>query len=175
MRALLLVCSLSVAMSSTASAQEIPTLPYKLAEWPKPPTSSAGVPGAWNFIQVASVAITPRGSILVLHRGAHPVIEFESGGTFVRSWGDGLFWEGKGGWTREKCWTADKPHSSAVYGPAGCASCGAHSIRFDPQGDIWVVDAPGHVIYKLNPDGKEMMHLGTRTVSGTDATHFNLP
>ncbi len=33
---------------------------------------------AYNFMQPASVAVTPRGTILVLHRGAHPVIEFES-------------------------------------------------------------------------------------------------
>src|SRR5262249_40694772 len=28
---------------------EIPTLAYKLVEWPTSPTTAAGVPGAWNF------------------------------------------------------------------------------------------------------------------------------
>jgi hypothetical protein len=55
------------------AAAEIPNLPYQLVEWPTRPTGAAGVHGAWNFIQVASVAITPRGTILVLHRGAHPI------------------------------------------------------------------------------------------------------
>jgi DNA-binding beta-propeller fold protein YncE len=169
------VATLDDQARGTNSAAETQTLPYKQVEWPTPPTSAAGVPGAWNFIQAASVAVTPRGTVLVLHRGAHPLIEFESSGKFVRSWGDGLFSEGKVAAIPEKFWTADKSHYSAVYGPAGCASCGAHSVRFDPQGNLWVVDAPAHVIYKLGADGKETMHLGTRNVSGTDASHFNLP
>jgi DNA-binding beta-propeller fold protein YncE len=111
----------------------------------------------------------------VLHRGAHPVLEFNRDGTLVRSWGDGLFSEGKVAGIAEKYWTPDKSHYSAVYGPAGCASCGAHSVRVDPQGNIWLVDAPGHVIYKLNADGKEVMRLGRKGVSGTGPDTFNLP
>jgi hypothetical protein len=48
-----------------------------MADWPIPPTSAAGFPGMWNFKQVASIAITPRGNVLVLHRGANPVLEFD--------------------------------------------------------------------------------------------------
>src|SRR5262245_51995882 len=157
------------------ATSDIATLPYKLVEWPTPPTTAAGVPGAWNFIQVASVAISPRGTVLVLHRGAHPLMEFESSGKFLRSWGDGLFSEGKVAGIPETFWTAEKSHYSAVYGPAGCASCGAHSVRVDPQGNIWLVDAPGHVIYKMNADMKEVMRLGTKGVSGTGSNTFNLP
>jgi hypothetical protein len=158
------------------AAADVPGLPYRLVEWPTPPTSAAGVPaGPWNFIQVASVAVTARGTILLLHRGAHPIMEFESNGTFVRSWGDGMFSEGKVGAIPQANWTADKSHYSAVYGPAGCTSCGAHSVRVDLQGNIWVIDAPGHVVYKMNPDGKEIMRLGTRGVSGTGPSTFNLP
>ena len=163
------------AQTPSAPAGDPPTLRYTLMEWPTPPTSAAGVPGPWNFIQVASVAVTPRGTILIFHRGAHPIMEFESSGKFVRSWGDGMFSEGKVAAIPEKFWTADKSHYSAVYGPAGCTSCGVHSIRIDPQGNIWVVDAPGHVIYKMSPDWKELMRLGTKGTAGTDQTHFNLP
>src|SRR5262245_54159311 len=70
-----------------------PVLPYKLVEWPAPPASAAGTPGVWNFIQVSSVAVTSRGTVLVLHRGAHPIMEFESTGKLVRTWGDGMFSE----------------------------------------------------------------------------------
>ena len=168
--------ALVVLHASIAEAQTPPpTLPYKQMDWPAPPTSAAGVPGAWNFIQAASVAVTPRGTILVLHRGAHPIMEFDAAGKFLRSWGDGLFSEGKVAAIPESFWTPDKSHYSAVYGPAGCASCGAHSIRIDPQGGIWVVDAPGHVIYKLNSEDRETMRLGTKGVAGTDQTHFNMP
>jgi len=158
-----------------ATGTEIPLLPYEHVEWPSPPTSAAGVSGAWNFIQVASVAVTRRGTILVLHRGAYPIMEFETTGAFVRSWGNGLLSEGKVAAIPQSSWTADKSHYSAVYGPAGCESCGAHSVRVDPQGNVWVVDAPGHVIYKLNPDGNEIMRFGTRGVSGTGQNTFNLP
>jgi len=157
-----------------ASAQTA-DLPYRLVEWPAPPTTAAGVPGAWNFIQVASVAVTPRGTVLVLHRGAHPLMEFDSGGKFLRSWGDGMFSEGRVAAIPQASWSPDRSHYSAVYGPAGCASCGAHSVRVDPQGNIWLVDAPGHVIYKMNADMKEVMRLGTKGVAGTGPKTFNLP
>src|SRR5262245_55991611 len=158
-----------------AGNADIPRLPYKLVDWPVPPTTAAGVPGAWNFIQVASVAVSSQGHVLVLHRGAHPVMEFEPGGKFVRSWGDGLFSEGKVAGIPEAFWADDKSRYSAVYGTAGCASCGAHSVRVDPQGNVWLIDAPGHVVFKLRPDGKEVMRLGTKGTAGTGPNTFNLP
>ena len=148
---------------------------YKLVEWPMPATSAAGFPAPWNFIQAASVAIGPRGNILVLHRGAHPVLEFDSGGKFIRSWGDGLISEGKVAGIPKDNWAPDRSRYSAVYGPAGCTACGAHSIRVDPQGNIWIVDAAAHVIYKMTVDGKEIMRLGTKGTSGASRTTFNLP
>ena len=180
---LLVVCILGVTTGQRASGQagrsnapaEPPSLPHTLVEWPAPPTSAAGFPAPWNFIQVSSVALTPRGTILVLHRGAHPIMEFESNGRLVRSWGDGMFSEGKVAAIPEAHWTGDKSHYSAVYGPAGCTACGAHSVRVDPQGNIWVIDAPGHVVYKLNAEGKEIMRLGSKGVAGTGPNTFNLP
>ena len=54
---------------------DLPILPgYKLVEWPAQATSAAGFPaGPWNFIQVTAAALSARGNILLLHRGAHPV------------------------------------------------------------------------------------------------------
>jgi len=67
------------------------SLGYKLVpDWPTDARTAAGTPaGPWNLIQVPGVAVDTRGHVLVLHRGAHPILEFESGGKFVRSWGDG--------------------------------------------------------------------------------------
>jgi DNA-binding beta-propeller fold protein YncE len=45
----------------------------------------------------------------------------------------------------------------------------------DSQGNIWVIDAPGHLVYKMNPEGKEIMRLGTKGVRGTGPNNFNLP
>ena len=99
--------AIAAAAQTPSAPADMPSLPYTLMEWPTPPTSAAGAPSAWNFIQVSSVAVTPRGTVLVFHRGAHPIMEFESGGKFLRSWGDGEFSEGKVAAIPEKFWTAD--------------------------------------------------------------------
>jgi DNA-binding beta-propeller fold protein YncE len=154
---------------------DIPALPLKSVEWPLAPTSVAGFPAPWNFIQVSGIAISSKGTVLVLHRGAHPILEFTPEGKLLRSWGDGLFSEGKVAGIPKANWAPTRSRYSAVYGAAGCASCGAHSVRVDRQGSIWVVDATGHVIYKLNQDGKEVMRLGTKGTAGTGRDTFNLP
>ena len=163
----------ALGQAGTASA---PILPYKLVEWPAAATSAAGFPMPWNLIQASSVAVSARGTVIVLHRGAHPILEFEPNGKFVRSLADELtISEGKVGAIPKASWAADRSRYSAVYGPPGCTACGAHSARVDPQGNIWIVDAAGHVVYKLNQEGKELMRLGTRGVSGTGQSTFNLP
>jgi DNA-binding beta-propeller fold protein YncE len=146
-------------------------------DWPIEATSVAGFPaGPWNFIQVAAVAATTRGNILVLHRGAQPIMEFEPSGKFVRGWGDGMFSEGKVVFVPVPNRSPSRSNFSAVYGPAGCTSCGAHSVRVDPQGNIWLVDAPGQVVYKMDPQGKDvLMLLGQKGVTGTGHNSFNLP
>jgi len=154
----------------------VPILPYKLVEWPAPATGAAGFPMPWNLIQASSVAVTTKGTVLVLHRGAHPLLEFEPNGKFIRSLGDGLpISEGKVAGIPKANWAPDRSRYSAVYGPPGCTACGAHAVRIDRQGNIWVVDAAGHVVYKLTQDGKELMRLGSRGVSGTSQSTFNLP
>jgi DNA-binding beta-propeller fold protein YncE len=163
------------AAQGRATAPAEPALPYKLVEFPMQATSAAGFPAPWNMIQVSGIAVTPKGTVLVLHRGAHPILEFDPSGKFLRSWGDGLFSEGKVGGIPQANWAPDRSRYSAVYGAPGCTSCGAHSVRIDPQGSVWVVDATGHVIYKLGPDGKETMRLGTKGTAGSSQTTFNLP
>ena len=169
-----LVCSfIGAALSQQANFD----LSYKLVpDWPTDARTAAGTPaGPWNLIQAPGVAVDARGHVLVLHRGAHPILEFESGGKFVRSWGDGMFSEGKVVAVAASDRAPGASGYSAVYGPAGCDSCGAHSVRVDSQGNIWAVDAPGHVVYKMNPQGKVIMQLGRKGVSGMGPSNFNLP
>jgi DNA-binding beta-propeller fold protein YncE len=155
---------------------DAPALAYKhVEEWPLPATSAVGAPGPWNFGQVAAVAIKANGNVLVLHRGAHPIVEFESSGKFVRSWGDGMISEGRAFTIAPPYRDERRTIHSAVYGPAGCASCGAHSIRVDREGNIWLVDATGHVVYKMDQQGQVIMQLGTKGVSGTGHNTFNMP
>ena len=147
-----------------------PTGYKEVPEWPAEVASAAGTPaGPWNFIQVSGVAVDHQGHVLVLHRGAHPILEFESNGRFVRAWGDGMFSEGKVAAIAPRDRVPGRALYSAVYGPAGCDSCGAHSIRVDPENNIWVVDAPGQVVYKMDMAGKIILQLGRKGVA------FNLP
>ena len=171
----LLICGLlAVALCQRPDAAGVV---YRLVpDWPTEARSAAGAPaGPWNLIQVPGVAVDSRGHVLVLHRGAHPILEFESGGRFVRSWGDGMFSEGKVVAVPRSDRAPGASGYSAVYGPAGCHSCGAHSVRVDPEGNIWAVDAPGHVVYKMNPQGKVIMRLGRKGVPGMGPNNFNLP
>jgi DNA-binding beta-propeller fold protein YncE len=161
---------------ATRLGASAPTLDYKeMPEWPTPATNAAARPAPWNFIQVSGVAINIRGNVLVLHRGAHPLLEFERNGKFLRSWSSVAFSEGKVAAMAPGDRIAGQSAYSAVYGAAGCDSCGAHSIRMDPDRNIWVVDASGQVVYKTDPQGKLIMQLGQKGVSGTDHNHFNLP
>jgi sugar lactone lactonase YvrE len=54
-----------------------------------------------------------------------------------------------------------------------------HSIYvnpYDAQKHVWVVDDHMHAIYKFTNDGKTLVQtIGTPTVPGADATHFNRP
>src|SRR3954471_4231837 len=113
---------------------DAPDMGYKeVSYWPTQVLNVVGTPaGPWNFIQVSGVAIDAGGHVLVLHRGAHPILEFESNGKFVRSWANGLFSEGKVAAIAPGDRIPGHALYSAVYGPAGCDSCGAHSIRVDP-------------------------------------------
>jgi DNA-binding beta-propeller fold protein YncE len=153
-----------------------PTLGYKeVPDWPTPGTNAAGAPAAWNFIQVSGVAFDSRGHVLVLHRGAYPLLEFESNGKLVRPWSSVMFNEGKVAAMAPHDRVPGRSAYSAVYGPAGCDSCGAHSVRVDPEHNVWVIDATGHVIYKMDPQGKVIMQLGQKGVAGTGHNNFNLP
>lgn len=79
---------------------------------------------------VSSVAVAPDGLLYVLHRNldADPVMVFDTDGTVLRSWGNGLFTI-------------------------------PHSIRIDPDGNVWTVDAGSSHVYKFTPQGRELLHI----------------
>ncbi|HZS49225.1 MAG TPA: peptidyl-alpha-hydroxyglycine alpha-amidating lyase family protein [Bryobacterales bacterium] len=154
---LVIVCFAAI---SLAQQRDIPDLGYKaVPDWPD-------LPAGWNFGEVASVAADSHGHVLVFHRGPHPIMEFDSGGKFVRSWGDGMISTSPG---------PNNPTYALVPPRPPCDSCGAHSVRLDPDGNIWVVDDGGHVVIKMNPQGRVVMELGRRGVPGSGHANFNLP
>ena len=148
---------------------------YEEVAWPNPATTAVNSPSRWHWGEVVGVATAAGGNILLLHRGAHPIMEFDPAGNFRRAWGEGLLSEGKVTLVAPEHRAPGASGYAAVYGPAGCHSCGAHSIRIDPRGHVWVVDAGGHVVTKMNEEGRVLMQLGEKGVSGTDRAHFNLP
>jgi sugar lactone lactonase YvrE len=57
-----------------------------------------------------------------------------------------------------------------------------HGLFVDAEGNVWITDGradknkkKGHTVFKLAPDGKVLMTLGTPGVAGDDETHFNAP
>ena len=166
-----LACSLTILGALTASAQHS----YRQVEWPLPATTAAGTPSPWHFGEVAAVATTAQGTILVFHRGASPIMEFDVSGNFLRSHDEISISGGKVTGIAPEDRASGGSGYTVVYGPAACYACGAHSIRVDEQGSIWIVDAAAHAVYKTDTSGKLLMQLGEKGVSGTDRGHFNLP
>jgi hypothetical protein len=178
---LCLLCSASVALCQQTHAAEpgweASVLNYKLVpEWPKPALGDKGFPaGPWNYWQVPGVTVEQNGNVLVLHRGDDAILEYKPNGDLIGPWGDVKFSQGKIMFVPKEDRTAAISGYQAVYGPSGCSNCGAHEIRTDPAGNIWVVDAPGQVIYKLTAQGRTILTLGAKGKAGMTAGTFYLP
>ena len=93
MRAILLA-TLSLMMAAPALSQppgrpplsiDGPDLGYRAVE------DAFRMPSGLVFASVASVAITPDGNLMVLHRGDEAFLEFDGDGNFIRSFGEGMF------------------------------------------------------------------------------------
>ena len=66
--------------------------------------------------------------------------------------------------------------SGALTGTLGAGMvAGAHGIRTDAQGMIWLADVRNHVVYRLSPEGKVLLTLGRKGVSGDGPDTFNGP
>src|ERR1700719_4302072 len=125
------------AQGGRGAGAAIPQLPFHLVEnfFHYPANSVVG--------RTTGVAINPKtGNIVTLNRGYHPVLEFKSDGSFVRSWGEG----------------------STMF-------VGAHVVRFDPQGNLWYVDAADDEIYRFDSEGRTVGTLGTNPEPWTWLSH----
>src|ERR1700719_4129127 len=91
-----------------------------------------------------AVATNSKGHTFVYHRSANTrLFEFDQDGNFLKEIGKGY------------------------YGFEF-----AHSVRVDPQDNIWTVDEGTNMVTKFSPDGKVLMVLGRRPppVEGAVAT-----
>jgi DNA-binding beta-propeller fold protein YncE len=84
----------------------------------------AKLPPGWGWAEVAAVATDSQDRVYVFNRGEHPVLVFARDGTFLGSWGEGLF---------------ARPHGITV-GPDDAVYCTDdrdHTVRkFTPGGGL---------------------------------------
>jgi hypothetical protein len=105
---------------------------YALPDYAAVPTKTAfALPAGIEWSAIASVAITPQGTLLMLSRGPQPFLEFNTDGSFIRSFGD------------PKLFTR------------------THGLRIDRTGNLWVTDFGQHTVYKMSKDGELLLSLGT--------------
>lgn len=88
-----------------------------VAEWAK-------LPAGWSWTEVAGIATDSRDRVFVFNRGAHPVMIFDRDGTFIDSWGEGVF---------------VRPHGITI-GPDDTVYCSddqGHNVsKFTPEGRL---------------------------------------
>src|SRR5436305_5262226 len=140
-----LLAAAMAAMGSTAAAQTVPAIPFDSA--PEPLTLPADI----YFGEVTGVAVTWRGMVYVLSRGnrsgpayaaaATQLLEFGADGKFIREIGKNLY-----------AWS---------FG---------HTVRVDPQDNIWVTDKGSDMVVKFNPAGRVVMVFGRKQEASDEDT-----
>ena len=154
----------------------------------------AQLPDGWSFKEVADVAVDADDRVYVFNRSDHPMMVFEQDGTFVTSWGQGLFTRAHGltigpdgmlycvdddGHSVRRC-TADG-ELLTTYGTPG-QPAPLHGgqpfnrptkVAFDPRsGDLYISDGYGNArVHKFTVDGEHLFSWGEY---GTDPGQFNL-
>lgn len=154
------------------------------------------LPDGWNLREVCDVVVDSDDRVYVFNRGDQPVVVFEADGTFVGSWGEGLF--------------SPRPHGISLTpdGTLLCVDDGDHTIRhctlsgdvlqtwgtpnrpapegsrqpfnrpckaiIDPDtGAMFVADGYGNpCVHRYGADGQWQLTWGDY---GTEPGNFNLP
>ena len=152
------------------------------------------VPKGFELGEVAAVAVDRDDNVYAFNRGPHPVVVFDPEGSFVSSWGEGLFVRphglqmsssgylfctDEGAHVVRRCTLEGEV--SMTLGEPGVAS-GFHSgepfnrcthTAESPDGSIYVSDGYGNArIHKYSSDAKYLFSWGR---SGTGPGEFNLP
>jgi NHL repeat len=120
-----------------ASLAQVPEIPFKFDH------DYLKLPDDMHFGEPSGVAVNSKGNIFVFNRGntvgpafgaaASQLLEFAPDGKFLRQIGKGLY-----------AW---------AY---------AHTVRIDPQDNIWAVDKGSDMVVKFNPQGRVQMVFGRK-------------
>jgi streptogramin lyase len=126
-----------VGASAAALAQQAPTIAFDSVPDP------LKLPDDLYFGEVTGVAVNSKGHVFVLSRGntsgpaygaaATQLLEFDADGRFIREIGKHLY-----------AWS---------FG---------HTVRIDPQDNIWVTDKGSDMVVRFNPQGRVTMVFGRK-------------
>ena len=151
------------------------------------------MPDGWSFGRVSAVAVDSKGQVFVFHRGktADPIVVFDSKGTYLRSWGRGMFGNQHGLRVDkdDNVWITDNGDHQVmkfsndgkllltlgIKGQAGTDEKTFNrpaDIAFGPAGDVYVADGYGNTrVVKYSKDGKYLRAWGQ---PGTGPSEFDL-
>jgi DNA-binding beta-propeller fold protein YncE len=127
---------------SGSATNNLPNPYHPIENW-------AQLPRGAQWGQVISVRPDAHGNLWVFHRSEPEILEFDSSGTFLKSFGTGMFVQAHG-------LEIDRDGNVWVT---------------DAQGK----DGKGHQVFKFSPQGKVLMTLGKAGVAGAGADTFNGP
>src|SRR6187399_1370757 len=115
------------------------------------------LPAGMNFGEVPGVAVNSKGHVFVFSRSnsangpafgaaAAQLFEFDQNGNFVREIGKGLY-----------AWSE------------------AHSVRIDPNDNIWAIDKGSNMIVRFNPQGRVVWVFGRKQEAADGAEPLGHP
>ena len=153
----------------------------------------AKLPPGWRFKEIGAVGVDRHDNVYVFNRGEHPMIVFDRDGTFLKSWGEGMFPRAHGldMGPDDTIWlTDDGDHTVKqctldgklllTIGIPGRPSAYMSGLPFhrcthtalSPRGDIYVTDGYGNsCVHKFDPSGRLLKSWGS---PGTDPGEFNI-
>jgi hypothetical protein len=152
------------------------------------------LPDSFTFDEVGGIGVDRNDNVYVFNRGEHPMIVFDRGGNFLRSWGEGLFPRAHGvhmapddtifctddgAHCVRKCtldgkvlMTLGTPGKPAPF-QSGQPFCRCTHTALSPKGEIYVSDGYGNSqVHRYTPDGKYISSWGK---AGVGEGEFNLP
>jgi NHL repeat len=142
----LLVLATSPALTQQSLAQQtVPVIPFESV--PNP----LKLPPNMYFGEASGVSVNSKGHVFVLSRGntsgpayaaaATQLLEFDAKGQFVREIGKNLY-----------AWS---------FG---------HTVKIDPQDNIWVTDKGSDMVIKFDPEGRVVMVFGRKQEASDEDT-----
>ena len=150
------------------------------------------LPKDWLYTQVAGVSVDSRDRVYVLNRGEHPIIVFEKDGTFINSWGEGMFQNAHGAYIDEKddifCVDRNRhvlwkfTNEGELLMTIGNIDQSGNDgepfnlptdVATDKDGEIYVSDGYGNNrVHRFSPEGTHILSWGE---FGEGLGQFNLP